>query len=303
VRGKPRPPSKVDLPSDSLLATLPRSKTAGGRRVYGAGGIRPDVARAVPVGGQTPRAVGGESEERMLACPDARLEPSSAGPERSEGLMRIQRYIRFMILASALLASGCANDQPTQPATYALSGHVELVGHLTGANGQSLGTRVVTDADGVPVDLLYGSTVVAHTLTSDGAFRFTGIAPGGYFARASIFGSLTVRSAGVTIASRDVEVADPILLESVGDLYPVPNPSDSSTVVTFASASFSSALLRVLALDGAQVRRLYVTESPGPGLYSTVWDGEDDSGVPVAPGYYWMTLAAGTDQRAQLLFR
>jgi carboxyl-terminal processing protease len=34
---------KVEVPSDSVLATLPRFKTAGGRQVYGGGGIYPDV--------------------------------------------------------------------------------------------------------------------------------------------------------------------------------------------------------------------------------------------------------------------
>jgi carboxyl-terminal processing protease len=34
---------KMDAPSDSILATLPKFKTAGGRTVYGGGGIYPDV--------------------------------------------------------------------------------------------------------------------------------------------------------------------------------------------------------------------------------------------------------------------
>src|SRR5439155_26396242 len=34
---------KVDVPSDSMLATMPKFKTAGGRLVYGGGGIYPDL--------------------------------------------------------------------------------------------------------------------------------------------------------------------------------------------------------------------------------------------------------------------
>ena len=34
---------KVDVPSDSVLATMPKFKTAGGRTVYGGGGVYPDV--------------------------------------------------------------------------------------------------------------------------------------------------------------------------------------------------------------------------------------------------------------------
>jgi hypothetical protein len=210
--------------------------------------------------------------------------------------------LRNMLLASSLLAAGCAREQPAQPGTYALTGHVQLIGHLTASNGQSLGTRVVSDADGVPVDLLLGSAVLARTLTSHGAFRFTGLAPGGYFARAHIFGSLAVQSPGLNIATSDVDAANPLVLASVGDLYPVPNPVDSSTVITYAITSNSSAVLRVLALDGTVVRHLYTTQMPAPGLYLTEWNGSDDHGAPLAPGCYWMTLEAGTDQRAQLLF-
>lgn len=217
--------------------------------------------------------------------------------------MMTRGIVRTILLACAVAAAGCGRETPTQPSTYALAGHVQLTGHLTGINGQPLGARVVGDADGVPVDLLYGSTVIARTLTTDGAFRFAGLAPGGYFVRANIFGSLNVRSPGVTIADRDVDVANPLVLASVGDLYPAPNPIDTGTVITFAASSLGPETLRVLALDGTVVRHLYVTLMLEPGLYLTEWNGRDDQGAPVAPGYYWMTFESGSDQRAQLLFR
>lgn len=217
--------------------------------------------------------------------------------------MMIRGTVRSMLLALAVVAAGCGRETPTQPGTFALTGRVHLIGHLTASNGQSLGTRVVSDADGVPVDLFHANALVASTHTTDGVYRFTGLAPGGYFARASSFGSLSAWSSGLTIANRDVAAADPIVLASVGDLYPAPNPVDTGTVITFSSTNAGSAILRVLALDGAAVRRLYVTEMPAPGLYLTRWNCLDDQGAPVAPGYYWMTLEAGTDQRAQLLIR
>lgn len=91
-----------------------------------------------------------------------------------------------------------------------------------GAGVRYLGSRVVADADGVPVDLLFGGAVLRTNHTTDGAFRFTGLPPGGYFARARIFGSLGVTSGGLTVATRDVAAPDPLVLESVGDLYPAP---------------------------------------------------------------------------------
>lgn len=168
-----------------------------------------------------------------------------------------------------------------------------VVGHITASNGQPLGTRTVSDADGVPVVLLLGNTVVARTLTVDGVYRFTGLAPGGYYARASIFASLTVRSNGLTVANSDVFAAEPLVLESVGDLYPAPNPVETATVITFTSTDAGSALLRVIALDGTMVRRLYVTRMLEPGLYLTEWNGADDHDAPVPPGCYWMTCEAG----------
>ena len=208
-----------------------------------------------------------------------------------------------VVAAAALLIAGCAKDEPTKPTTFALTGHVQLVGHMTAEDGRPLGSRTVTDADGVPVDLLYGNAVLVRTHTSGGAFRFEGLAPGGYFARANIFGTLTEQSAGVTIATRDVDIVNPLVLESVGDLYPAPNPVDTATVITFASSSAGSALLRVLALDGTVARNLFIEEMPSPGIYLTRWDGNDDHGASVPSGYYWMTYSAGTDLRAQLLIR
>lgn len=217
--------------------------------------------------------------------------------------MTTRALILGLSAVAALAAAGCGRETATQPATFALSGRVQLVGPLTAADGRYLGTRVVADADGVPVDLLFGSTVVTTTHTADGAFRFTGLSPGGYFARARIFGSLAVRSAGLTVATRDVAAPDPLVLESAGDLYPAPNPVDTATTIVFSASSPGSVSLRVLALDGTGVRTLYADRMLEPGRYATDWNARDDQGALVAPGYYWMTFESGADQRAQLLFR
>lgn len=217
--------------------------------------------------------------------------------------MMTRRTVWIVFVGCSLVATGCGRESPTEPTTFALTGHVQLIGHVTGTNGQHLETRVVSDADGVPVDLVYGSTVVATTHTTDGAFRFTGVAPGGYHVRARIFASLDTLSAGVTVPNRDVDVGPPIVLESVGDIYPAPNPIEAATVITFATDSVSSSALRVLALDGTIVRHLYVTGMIHPGIFLAEWNGSDDQGAPLAPGYYWLTFEAGADQRAQLVFR
>lgn len=231
------------------------------------------------------------------------LKPARGPAARNSLAVVVRGCRRIALLACALLAAGCGRETTTPPTTFALSGRVHLVGPLTAANGQYLGTRTVTDADGVPVDLLLGNTVVGTTHTTDGAFRFAGLSPGGYFARARIFGALGVRSAGLTIAARDVAAPDPLVLESVGDLYPAPNPVDTATTIVFSATSLGSAVLRVLALDGTPVRTLYVNRMLEPGLYATDWNARDDEGNLAAPGCYWMTFESGADQRAQLLFR
>ena len=217
--------------------------------------------------------------------------------------MTCREVVRKLLLGCAFVAAGCGREGPTGPGTYALTGHVQLIGHITGTNGQHLETRVVSDADGVPVDLLYGNTIVATTHTTDGAFRFAGVYPGGYHVRARIFASLDTVSAGVTVPNRDVDVGPAIVLESVGDIYPAPNPIEAASVITFRTENLSNSALRVLALNGTVIRQLYASQMIDPGLYLAEWNGTDAQGVPLPPGYYWLTFEAGTDQRAQLAFR
>lgn len=215
----------------------------------------------------------------------------------------IRSIVVCIALAGALFVSSCGRDQPTEPRTYVLTGRVRLEGTLIAADSHILGTRVVDDADGVPVDLMLGSTVVASTHTSRGSYRFEHVSPGGYFVRARIHGSLGFQSTGVTIAASNVDVANPVVMRSVGDLYPAPNPVDSSTVITYAIADNRSVALGILRLDGTVVRHLQANMVLSPGLYLVNCDGRDDHGAPLPSGVYWATLASGADERAQLLFR
>lgn len=206
-----------------------------------------------------------------------------------------------LVLATAAVV-GCGRD-PARPATYRLSGRVQLVGRLTADNGQPLGSRNVDDADGVPVDLLLGTTIVASTHTVDGAYQFTGVSPGGYFVRANYEGGFGVLSPGLTVANRDVAAAAPIVLAAAGDLYPAPNPVDSLCLVTFTAPTALGVALRVIALDGTIVRHLLVESELSEGLFLTRWDGRDDLGGTPPAGAYWLAFTLGTERRAQLLFR
>ncbi len=205
-------------------------------------------------------------------------------------------------LAGTLALAGCSRDLPLYPQAHALAGRVRLTGMLTADDARPLGTRVVDDADGVPVELLYGEQVVARTTTTDGVYRFTGVRPGGYRVRASIFGPVNDRTAALTIANSDVFSADTLSLTSSGDLYPAPNPIGDGSTIFFAVPDTEWVEVRVLDAKGDLVRAL-VHRRADPGLASTFWNGCDQAGVSVPGSLFWVTFESGADLRAQLLFK
>jgi hypothetical protein len=207
-----------------------------------------------------------------------------------------------MVPLSALVIPACSRDQPTAPRLHALSGHVRLTGYLVDAEGRFAGTRVVGDADGVAVELVYGDQVIARTLSAHGAYRFTGLGPGGYFARARVIGSIGDRTRVVTIAGADITAGDTLRIASLGDIYPVPNPSALSTDFYFVLRDTEYVDVRVIDVAGNLVRSLHADEM-WPGQRVVTWGGIDQRGRPAPPGLYWVTLVAGDDYRAQLLFR
>ena len=58
----------------------------------------------------------------------------------------------------------------------------------------------------------------------------------------------------------------------------------------------------ILDVAGNSVRSLLDTVL-APGLHGVIWDGLDRDGHPATAALYWVTLVAGDDIRAQLLFR
>ena len=90
------------------------------------------------------------------------------------------------------------------------------------------------------------------------------------------------------------------VLADAGDLLPqvsaltqnYPNPFNSQTVIHYAVSGAGVARLRIHGLTGQVVREL-VSEPREAGYYQTVWDGRDQSGLPVANGVYFCELTAG----------
>ena len=206
------------------------------------------------------------------------------------------------LLWLALAAQACGRDSPSAPGLHTLSGRVRLVGHLVDASGFPVGTRTVSDADGVTVELLYGTQVVARTTTTDGGYSFRGLSSGGYRARTRVIGLVADQTAVLTITDTDLVSGDVLQLSSLGDILPIPNP-----VVTEAMLYFDlpdTEIVQVKILDiGCNTVRTLLDATRVKGLNQVRWDGLDGNGAPASAPLYWATLAAGADTRAQLLFR
>lgn len=225
-------------------------------------------------------------------------------PVVSPGSLYRRVTIATIVLAVVALAGACAErDSPTTPNAYhSLSGRVQLVGHLVTAAGTHVGTRVADDADGVPVELLFGPNVLATTTTVDGIYRFSGLTSGAYRTRSTVIGNIGDETMNITIANTDVFSADVLVIESQGDIDPMPNPSSGEVVALFGVAGTQFVDLQIRDLAGGLTRTLY-KKTVDPGLQQALWTGHDESNNPVTAPYYWITFESGADKRAQLLFR
>lgn len=66
----------------------------------------------------------------------------------------------------------------------------------------------------------------------------------------------------------------------------VPTPFTKSTMISYSIAKPGHVSLKVYDISGRLVRVL-VDEKKNTGVYSTVWNGYDDSNNEVAPGIYF----------------
>jgi hypothetical protein len=209
----------------------------------------------------------------------------------------------LLALPVALVLTSCGRDTTTAPpGRYSLSGHLRLTGAFIDTLGVPAGTRVVGDADGVPVDLLAGAEVIAHTTTVHGVYTFTGLAPGAYQARSMVIGNVWDKTNVFTIVRTDLAAGDTLRLVSEGDLYPVPNPVATETTIYFELPETTLVDIRIRDLAGGTVRKLLQAKRP-PGLNQVIWTGVDSAGTPARSPLYWATFEAGQDVRVQLLFR
>lgn len=191
-----------------------------------------------------------------------------------------------------------------------MRGHLVLIGQLVDDQGRFAGTRVVGDADGVEVELLYGTRVIARTTTVGGVYTFPGLLPGGYVTRSFINGPVGDESQLLTMTEADLSVGDTLRVASLGDFFPVPNPFAGETTVYFSLPDTERVDVEILSVAGDTVKTLLRAMRPA-GLAQVRWDGTDRNGNPSTAPIVWITFtplpdSTGTpplpDYRAHLLF-
>lgn len=217
---------------------------------------------------------------------------------------RVRLALTLALLAACALPSGCSKRSTTEPQVgrYSLSGRVRLIGHEVRSDGVVTGTRVVDDADGVHVVLIYGTQTIAQAFTEDGVYRFTGLGPGGYVARAIVLGVVQDETATLTVTGRDVVATDTIELRSLGDIHPSPNPSNGLVILSFGIPDTQYVELRIRSLRGTLVQSLY-GQVLDMGRHDAQWTWVDLQNQPATEPYYWATLQTGSDTRAHLLMQ
>lgn len=226
-------------------------------------------------------------------------------PRTNSNLDRhVRSALSLALLAALASPSGCAKRSTTEPIAgrYALTGRVRLIGHEVRSDGVVTGTRVVEDADGVRVALVYGTRTLAEAFTQDGVYRFTGLGPGGYVARATVLDDVQDETMTLTVTDRDVVATDVIELRSVGDLHPSPNPSNGLVLLSFGIPDTQFVELRIRDLGGTVVQSLY-GQVLDMGRYDAQWTWVDLQNQPATDRHYWATLRTGDETRAHLLMR
>ena len=205
---------------------------------------------------------------------------------------------------AVLFAAGCSSEptSPPPPGRYSMHGHVTLVGHLVNGNGTVSGTREVQDADGVAVELVYGTSVVARTKTRDGDYTFTDLAPGGYRVRSWLTPAINDSTLPLTITQGNIVIGDTLRLASEGELTPVPNPFAAETIVYFTLPDTERVYVDVLGVAGDTIKPLlHAVRSVGQNQVR--WDGTDRNGQLSLAPLAWVTFSTPVDSGKPVAIR
>ena len=93
----------------------------------------------------------------------------------------------------------------------------------------------------------------------------------------------------VSFRKTETEEEDIIASEDIEFMYCRPNPFTSSTEISFLLHENANVVLRILSLDGKEIKTL-LSGNQKTGEYNISWDGTSDSGLPTEGGIYLVTI-------------
>lgn len=238
---------------------------------------------------------------------DAPPRPRRSGGH-SEAVIRSKRFF-YVCGGSFLLAlvCGCGTEgggpglHPV-PQSDDVWGRVHLRAALRAPDATFQGYRVITDADGVPVDLTR-SALVASTQTAGGVYRFPDAT------NPFVFDDYLVRTVvAAALADSAVAISGTQAIVTTLELFSdeatqvVPNPFDGQTDIRVEVPTAGRVVVEVRSLSGGLVRGLVDTTLPS-GSRAIRWDSTSDAGGQVPYGLYWIVTTQGGIQHAELAIR
>jgi hypothetical protein len=215
------------------------------------------------------------------------------------------------LAALASLGADCGDpvQQPPPPGGVTVRGQVILSGTSSDDIGMPLHERIVTDATGVPVELVAADAATQErvrganpVVTSDsGVFTFTHVAPGQWFVRTQLGETRRVESAPFVVAGQDAEVDAPLRVTSSAVLNAYPNPFGLATGIGLEIENSPGGLIEweVLTLGLQTVWSGSLDGNP-PGYVHVHWGGSDLTGPP---GLYWGRIRDANGDHYDLLFK
>jgi hypothetical protein len=200
----------------------------------------------------------------------------------------VSRTHRILAAAACLALAGCSTKHPTG-SVASLTGQVVVRVTRTDASGNDVGGFDTLTVSGLQVRLLTDSTAVQSTVTSRGVFRFERYQPGLQTAVLLFAGVPTDSTAALHADGTPASFPDSLVLGRYGPISVSPNPVAGAAAIRFGLAHADTISVQVRTLAGAVVKQ-YAPGAHEAGLYQFVWDGTDDSGSPLAPGFYCVVV-------------
>jgi hypothetical protein len=200
----------------------------------------------------------------------------------------VSRTRRILTVAACLALAGCGTKHPAAPVA-SLTGQVVVRVTRTDADGNDLGVIDTLTVSGLQVGLLTDSVATKSTVTSRGVFRFEGYRPGLQTAVLTFAGVPIDSTAALRADGASATFPDTLFLGRYGPISVSPNPVAGAAAIRFGLAHADTVSVQIRSMAGAVVKE-YALGAREAGLYVLAWDGTDDSGSPLAPGFYCVVV-------------